>query len=210
MWIVYGLTDVEGDIRYVGFTSETAQTRRGRHLRDERDTYKTRWIKSMIASGAEPGVVALQSEIPTLEAARTAEIAWIAHGWSVGWRLTNTQPGGQGGYVSPEGRARLREMHQGIPKPQHVVENLRQHVEARRPGEPGYDAWYAAHLRGVEKRKANGTYGHGPEARAKVSAAAKGRVYTPEQRARMAEGKRASWARKKAAAEKAMYEATET
>ncbi len=111
--IVYGLVDPKdnGDIRYVGKTTRSLDLRLRKHLETARrgdDTYRGRWIRSVLKSGRVPSAVVL--EVVDAESLNEAERCWIANLRREGQRLTNRTDGGTGGNtLSPEARAERSE-----------------------------------------------------------------------------------------------------
>lgn len=83
---IYGLTDFNGDIRYIG-QSVNPRLRYMQHLVDSADTPKTRWIRELLSKGYKPGLVILEKV--ELQQANFTETWWIALGRKRGWELTN-------------------------------------------------------------------------------------------------------------------------
>jgi hypothetical protein len=94
--IIYGLVDPETLlVRYVG-QSATGMWRprshtRPSYLRD--DSYRSRWILSLVRRGLKYVIAILEDGTPDLNA---AERWWIAMGRAFGWPLTNLTDGGDG------------------------------------------------------------------------------------------------------------------
>lgn len=83
---IYGLTDNQNRVRYVG-QSINPEQRYQRHLQDATGTTKSQWIQSMIKAGCNPGLVILD-EVNEDEA-DYSEKWWITLGIRREWNLTN-------------------------------------------------------------------------------------------------------------------------
>lgn len=98
-FLIYGLSDpVTNEIRYIG-KSCSGLKRANQHFIPSQlraDTYKTRWIISVIKSGLKPNVVILE-EFKNSDKLNEREIFWIKYYKNNGARLTNTTEGGDGG-----------------------------------------------------------------------------------------------------------------
>lgn len=98
-WFVYTLKDPRnGDVRYVGWT---VNIKRRLYLHiwhsdksKERDSWKARWISSLIAEGVSPEIEVVESGIG--DGWKVAEPKWIAHFRILGFKLTNLTDGGDG------------------------------------------------------------------------------------------------------------------
>jgi len=85
---IYGLTDPNGYIRYVG-QSVNPQARYEQHMADDADTPKTRWIQGLSKNGSKPGLIILEkTDQPT---ANFAEKWWMTLGKKRGWQLSNSK-----------------------------------------------------------------------------------------------------------------------
>lgn len=96
---IYGLIDpISGFLRYVGKTKVTLRQRLNGHLSDVRRgrVYipRHRWIASLLAVGAEPTIVSLDTCHKTEW--QEAEQFWIAYLRSIGCPLLNATAGGDG------------------------------------------------------------------------------------------------------------------
>jgi GIY-YIG catalytic domain/NUMOD3 motif len=121
-WFVYALKDPRnGDVRYVGWTVDLKR-RLYLHVwhsdkEKEKNSWKARWIRSVIADGFHPEITVLESGIGT--GWKQAEPKWIAHFRALGSNLTNLTDGGDGtpGAVrSEETRRRISESGKGTGK----------------------------------------------------------------------------------------------
>ena len=104
------------EVRYVGWTSKTLQARLNQHIRDaikKQDQRRCRWIMSLLASGIQPVIEAV--EYGTGESSwAEAERRWIAGFKTAGARLVNSTDGGEGllNWGTPEERsAAIRKQH---------------------------------------------------------------------------------------------------
>lgn len=97
--LVYALTDPDDSVRYIG-RSGTGLNRPREHVaRSAREqTYKANWIRALLRRGLMFGVRVLE-ECESADAAACSEVAWIARGRALGWRLTNLTSGGEGAAV---------------------------------------------------------------------------------------------------------------
>ena len=176
---VYALVDPRTlMVRYIGRTTQ-GQARFKQHEYSNNNTYVCRWIKSLRGAGLMFIPVVLE-ECTSRESLMSSESWWVAYGKLSGWELTNLTNGGDGswGYrVTAETREKLRQLHLNKPKSAEHIENMRrakstpEAIEANRRLHTG------------RKRSA--------ETRARIGAASRRRVATPEARANMsAAGKR--------------------
>ncbi len=93
--VIYGLVDPRNsELRYVGKTSWTPEKRFFNHLSRHSRAHCKNWIKNLKEYGLVPEMV----EIETVGIGRwqEAERFWIAYFRSIGARLTNHTPGGEG------------------------------------------------------------------------------------------------------------------
>jgi len=147
---IYGLTDPRtGDVRYIGKTRrQTRHSVRYRyrsHLVDAQQnpklTHKTRWISQLLDLGLEPGVVVLDEVLCTPEELSALEISRIAEYRALGFDLTNTTDGGDGGRGRlSEGQkaiqvARLVAANTGRKRSEKARENMRRAQSLRDPEE---------------------------------------------------------------------------
>lgn len=132
---IYGLTDPDGSVRYIGQCSCSLDRRRKGRLSWRDRSHRTKWIVSLIEAGQEPGIK-LIAEFPE-ELIDDAETALIEYHWQCGDRLTNTLLGGRNGArgnyqaKSPEHRAKLAailrasaEKRRGVPLKQEHKEKI--------------------------------------------------------------------------------------
>ncbi|UWX62767.1 hypothetical protein [Deinococcus rubellus] len=115
---IYGLIDPRTqELRYVGKAQDMRHRYRRHiskhHLAD--NTYKNRWIKSVLSEDLKPEMFLIERCIE--ESWREAEVFWISYFRSIGCRLTNLAPGGEGtgGYKHSElARANMAEAQRKI------------------------------------------------------------------------------------------------
>lgn len=183
-WSVYVLRDPRNlDIRYVGVTHRL-KTRLFDHIQQARrkdPTYRSNWIRSLLAGGLRPLVEIVEQGFG--EAWKEAERTWIRHYRNTGARLTNLTDGGEG----TPGVVRSEEYRKKI--------SLRQ---KGRPANPEAIAKAAAKLRGrklsaehIEKIRLalKGNIVRTPEFCAQISARQIGRKPSAETREKQAAAK---------------------
>lgn len=104
---IYGLYNpTTNELRYIGKTISSLSERLKRHLKEKTDFYKNRWIRSLTAKNITPEIRLI--EIVEFPFWKVAERNWIAYCKSIGIKLTNTTPGGDGiGFNSPQRRKQL-------------------------------------------------------------------------------------------------------
>lgn len=94
---IYALIDpTDNQIRYVGKTIYNLSTRLSQHIRDKNNkTYKFKWINSLLNKNAKPKIVLIEEvfEDEWIEKERM----YIRLFNSMGFKLTNTSEGGEGG-----------------------------------------------------------------------------------------------------------------
>lgn len=136
---IYGLVDPRtNEIRYIGKTQQSPNTRLRAHMLDRSNCHRVHWLQELAALGLEPNVVlfeAVEGAWPWQESERY----WIAHGRKVGWRLTNNTSGGDGvPDLPPESRERIRQAWIGRKhSPETLAKigaasKLRRHTDERR------------------------------------------------------------------------------
>lgn len=132
--IIYALCDpITDEVRYIG-KSTSGMSRPGRHtkpaaLRND-DTYKGRWLRSLVAMGTYPAVHVL-SVLESPDALADEERRWILYGRASCWPLTNCTEGGDGCVgPTPEVRAKMRASHMGKVSPRKGV-TLSEETKAR-------------------------------------------------------------------------------
>lgn len=164
MWSIYALKDVRTtEVRYVGCTFNVSRRYRA-HLRtpDSDNSYRARWVRSVLASGAKVIMEILETGTGDPCA---AEREWIERLRTSGARLVNTTEGGRGviGYVwTDEARKNIG-----------IASRGKKHS-------PQWVANAAAAHRALHRKVT-------PENAAKVSAAQRGKQLSPEQRRRISE-----------------------
>lgn len=113
MIYIYALSDPSSmAIRYIG-KSIRLDARMREHLREQGTTYPVRWIQSLLRDGKRPTLTILETLADESDW-QAAEKRWIAHGKTMGWKLTNCTDGGDGVVnLSGEGKIRLLQTWQG-------------------------------------------------------------------------------------------------
>ena len=199
-FIIYGLTEPDGNIRYVGLS-------RCGLLRVKQHGYPSAvarqrpcacWIRSLRARGLDYGWTVLER---CLDATRLpdAEQRWIRQLREAGADLLNCTDGGEGSPgMNAETRAKLRAAHLGRKRPPRSPEWCERIAAAQRGKKrtPEQIERQAAALRGrtlTEERKQALRIGH---ARRRAERDASGQPYfTNEHRAKIAAAAREQWAR---------------
>lgn len=104
---IYGLLcPIALTIRYVGKSNDPDKRFKHHLWTCARNSHHTaRWISKLKKSGMSPTVVILAA-LEDSEDWQKAERYYIASAAEFGWKLTNTNPGGEGGgYIRPEDKA---------------------------------------------------------------------------------------------------------
>lgn len=119
MFLLYGLFEPTGELRYIGVTIHTLQRRLSNHLDNftlnKSKNHKNSWIKSLKQKDLVP-VIQIIQEFNNLTDLLEAEKYWIYFFRTQGCRLTNSTDGGEGGFgikVSEETRLKQRLAHLG-------------------------------------------------------------------------------------------------
>lgn len=111
-WLIYTLKNPRTlEVRYVGWTSLSADQRLRTHIAESvvsQKTHKQRWILSLLSIGLTPVIEVIESG--TGDGWSEAERRWIAFFRASGARLVNGTDGGDGvvGWLSPEQRIERR------------------------------------------------------------------------------------------------------
>lgn len=195
-FFVYALLDpFDEEVRYIGI-SKNADSRFCGHLSEARsgeDTYKCRWIRSLLEIGHKPKLFILHSTITWKEACELERVA-IREARAEGFRLTNGTDGGDGtpgSMFTPEVLAKMSA--KGKKQWEDPEKRAKQRAESnKRWADPEFRAKMTAANKKVgedpeqrAKRKVVGKkVWEDPEHRAKMSIAAKNRWKDPEQRAK--------------------------
>jgi hypothetical protein len=172
---IYGLVDPRTTfIHYIG-KSSIGMDRPREHMRASElrhdTTRKSVWIRQLLADGITYEIKVLEY-VADKERLNEAERRWIAHGRQANWPLTNLTDGGDGASSPrpPETLAKIRAAR--ALQPPHSEES-RAKMSAARKGKPPGNAGKKATL----------------VARANMSAAHTGRVFSEEHRANIAASK---------------------
>ena len=131
---IYTLEDSNGNVRYVGKTSNIKK-RLYFHVKNynKSNTHKNNWIKSLINKGDYP-VISILDEVEYGDSA-FFEIYWISQFRSWGFNLTNLTDGGDGinGYkLTKEHKDKIREYQKGRKKSEEHKNNLRKTLLGRK------------------------------------------------------------------------------
>lgn len=133
-WFIYGLADVSGRIRYVGYSMD-ANKRYLAHMKKARGALRLPvydWIRSVVAAGELPRLVVL--ETGSGEGWKVAERAWIAYFGRA--NLLNMTDGGDASSITADARKRAGEKMRGKPlSPEH-----RKKISDAKRGKPRKDA----------------------------------------------------------------------
>ncbi len=223
---IYGLVcPFSGDIRYIGKTSQTLRRRLTNHLaeaRNKSNCHRQRWLRLCLEAKKIPQIFLLE-EVEYGASWQEREIAWIAKAREIGLDLTNQTSGGEGVHLDcPEAIARHKK---NLAAAMAKVRERPSYREAKKAAQKRAwvdyrDSMLSAITSPAAKRKQSKSKKAAwakpdvrarmmnrwtPEARAKQSAAIRGRhqkiqdAMTPEVRAKQAETLKATWARRKAA-----------
>lgn len=94
--LIYALVSTRDllDIRYIGKTDGTLNNRLYNHVRGSKNknTYKDNWIRKETREGYKIRIILLDV-VPT-DGWQFWEMYWISEGYRLGYKLTNTDPGG--------------------------------------------------------------------------------------------------------------------
>lgn len=132
---IYALTEVDGEIRYIGKTSGKLEQRLYKHLTEAHNikekSYKNNWIRSMLNKGCIPPIT-LVGEVEGN--GNVAEISWIAYGRDEFWRLTNGTLGGDGGRHTEETKKKIGLSNLGKNLGKHPTEATKEKIRLSQLG----------------------------------------------------------------------------
>lgn len=181
-WSIYALKDPRtNEVRYVGWARNVDRRLRD-HMRDARagnQTYKARWIRTLLDQGVKPAYDLLDKS--AFGDWADAERWWIKRKREEGCRLTNATDGGDGmlGHVvTPETKELIRAAHLGVGH----TDETRAVLSRHRKGMVLPEAW-RANISAALKRRPREIYDA-------VRSAQKGRVKSAEECANIAAAKR--------------------
>ena len=181
-YLVYGLVDPRTRlIRYVGrsTTGLVRPRQHGQPAQLAKPSRKTSWVKALLAAGFRYEIVILET-YSARESVVSGECFWIAYGRVCGWPLTNMSGGGEGNAVrlhTPAARAKMAATLRGKKRSPAAV-------QASADGHRG-KALTPAHRRKLSRIQQNRPW------EAKRVAALRGRICTPETRAKISAALRA-------------------
>jgi hypothetical protein len=94
---IYALVNpITKQIRYIGKTKNTLKVRLSQHLRDSNlKTHKNKWIKSLAKNDLKPEIMLIEEVDESCW--KEKEISYITLFKNLGYKLTNTSKGGEGG-----------------------------------------------------------------------------------------------------------------
>ena len=98
---IYTMADpfTPDNVRYVGKTTQTLQSRLAKHCYDKTKNHKKSWIAFLAKSGRKPIITEIEAIVSSDQhAASDAEKKWIAHYRAMGCKLVNLTDGGEGIY----------------------------------------------------------------------------------------------------------------
>ena len=187
---IYVLVDPrDGDIRYVGASTDPHKRYR-QHVKDlRRSDYRTAWIKKLLRLGLQP-ILRMIQEVPS-DVCDEAERYWIKTLRDLGCRITNGTAGGTG-LVAPSAEVRARMSTAQKALYASSAEFRERHAAKNRGRFPSKETrkklsdtlkliWNNPEAREAQSRRAKGRV-NSPEHRAKLSAIHKGRPKTAEHR----------------------------
>jgi hypothetical protein len=191
--IIYGLHNGDHEIRYVGQTIRTAKKRMGEHIRaaevlDARSPVYD-WMRKYGPRNIEMCVIATFDE-DTVDQIHEAEIYYIDMYRQVSTKkLLNQKSGGAHGKHSEETKQKLREYRTGM---KIHSEEYKAKLSLRATG----NTYAAGHVRPQHAIDASvaawkGSH-HTEEAKAKIGAAHRGRIFSDDSKAKMSESQRNS------------------
>jgi len=114
---IYALIDPRNnDIKYIGLTKRSLETRLLEHIssskntKKESSTYKKRWVQSLLKLKLKPSIILIEDRL-TVDEAKKREVYYISF-YKLEYKLTNLTEGGDGtvGYkMSKKSRKKLGE-----------------------------------------------------------------------------------------------------
>jgi hypothetical protein len=153
---LYGLHEVNGELRYIGLTSRRLERRLTEHLSEHairRRTPLARWMARHVARGTRP-IVTVLARTDDSDALNRLEIEWIASAKAAAVQLLNLSSGGESGSLgvkrSPETIAKLK----SIPRMPRSAEYRRRLGNANRGRK--LDAGWRSKLSESRRGEANG------------------------------------------------------
>jgi len=179
---IYALNDpVTGQTRYIGKTIDI-QKRLKKHIQNARKEkcHRAYWVCSLLDRGLRPEIEML-AQIPEPEWQKW-ETDYIAYFHSMGFNLTNTTAGGEGGPLLPETCAKIRAATLGVKNHnfgKHFSFETRAKISVARKGfKHTPETCEKMRLARLGKR-------HTTETRLKIAAGNSGKTFSPETRSKI-------------------------
>lgn len=179
---IYGLFSPEGNLRYIGYSSNVENRIYEHHFWGNLKGYtrKENWIKYLLNNGKTAELVILK-RFTTAEELNDSEIETIAYYRKLGYDLTNANGGGKGGQLgvkhSEETRNKISQSNKGRKLSEQSKKNISE-------GHKGIPVWNKGIPTPLEVRKKISESGKGrivsEETRKKFSISNKGRVVSEE------------------------------
>jgi len=207
-YTIYALTDKAGDVRYVGWATNT-QRRLRTHIHQARKeplrNHRTNWIHSLLKVGLKPSLVVIETGNGCDWGEK--ERGWIKFFRERGCRLVNATDGGDGSLGYKHSSGTLAKMAKARIGRVFSLEHRARLSEARLGHEvsPETRAKIGAASRGQSPesrlKMSASKLGHAvsAETRAKIGDANKGQIPSPEERANMSIAQRRRRATERAA-----------
>lgn len=97
--VVYGICDLEGNVRYIGQTRSALKVRLKFHFKKPSGRIG-QWLAAETLAGRKASVAQMRVLEPSGQW-DVDEVLWIERGKALGWRLLNQTRGGRDGYCKP-------------------------------------------------------------------------------------------------------------
>lgn len=195
--IIYGLVDPRTLlVRYVGKSAKgMLRPREHRRQLHREDTYKARWLKSLLALGLDYTIVVLE-EIASADLLADAEVWRIAYGRASGWPLTNLTDGGDGTAGRTVSAATKVKLTAAMSAPEvrgRISAAVMEHWRTR-PRTVSAETRAKLAEAGRGRRRPGGTRRPpSPETRAKISTTLRGRIVSEDTRAKTSQAITTWW-----------------
>ena len=143
MTFIYTLSDIRGNVRYVGKTTNEIKKRLYSHIiecKTNRKSHKISWIKSLLNIGERP-IIEIIDVVPSSKW-EFWEIYWIEQFRQWGFNLTNLTIGGSGGngykHTKPS-KQKMRVSKLGIKLPEEQKKRISDGVKQKFIDNPNYN-----------------------------------------------------------------------